>query len=352
MTSTDLMYDLETDIMGNLVKHLKKGNLASANWQMSKLAQLGVVNKSNSAIIGTYIKTISRETILDIEEAGANALKLIEPTFQKGVKAGLLQDALPANASPSIRKLLATFQKQAGEGTNYTLQTLLKNSGQVYVDTVNKTALKLLSGVATPDQALAETIMTWAKSGIPSIIDKAGRQWTTESYVNMLMRTNIRSITTEIQFTRCDEYDVDLIEVSSHSDARPGCAPYQGRIYSRNGKNKKYPSLSSTSMGEAAGLFGVNCRHNLYPFVEGLSTKRNQPDPNTEKAYADSQTQRRYETSIRKSKREVKLAQADGNVKTVKHAKDTLRNRQDGLNSFLKSSGRTRRSNRERIYNV
>lgn len=60
------------------------------------------------------------------------------------------------------------------------------------------------------------------------------------------------------------------MEVTAHAGARPEHAEWQGKIYSRSGKSKKYPSLKDkTGYGTGPGLGGWNCRHSMFPFYEG-----------------------------------------------------------------------------------
>ena len=352
-TANTLLYDVETQIMENIVTFLSKGKIDDANWQMSRLESYGALNTENRKIITRFSEQVGTLSKEEVKEAMANALKEIEPQFIKAKKAGAsLLDALPPNASPALRDMLASYQGRAVQGMNYTMQTLLDNAGQVYIASVNKASLLILSGSYSIDDAIAQTVREWSKQGIPSIVDKAGRQWSTESYAQMVMRSTVRSVTTDVQFQRCDEYGIDLIEVSSHVDARPGCAPYQGKVFSRNGKTKWYPLLSSTTYGEASGLFGVNCRHQTYPFFPGVSTQTFPERPFNEEAYENSQTQRKHERGIRQSKRELAVMEKTKDQKAIEQAKQTLKNRENNLMGFLKESDRTRRINREQIYKV
>lgn len=62
-----------------------------------------------------------------------------------------------------------------------------------------------------------------------------------------------------------------MVEVTAHSGARPEHAEWQGKIYSRSGKSKKYPDLvEATGYGTGPGLGGWNCRHSMFPYYEGM----------------------------------------------------------------------------------
>lgn len=62
----------------------------------------------------------------------------------------------------------------------------------------------------------------------------------------------------------------DLVEVTAHAGASPEHAGWQGKVCSRSGKSKKYPSIvEATGYGTGPGLGGWNCRHNMFPYYEG-----------------------------------------------------------------------------------
>ena len=84
--------------------------------------------------------------------------------------------------------------------------------------------------------------------------------------------------------------DWDLVLVSAHMGARTGDGGenpgnhswWQGKIYSRSGKSKKFPPFSLTGYGTASGLSGVNCRHSFgasdgefNPYTELSAQKQN-----------------------------------------------------------------------------
>ena len=108
-----------------------------------------------------------------------------------------------------------------------------------------------------------------------------------------------------MQLDLAAEMDCDLVEVTSHSGARPSHAEWQGKVYSISGKSKKYPPLSHTGYGTGDGLKGWNCRHDFYPFFEGISERASFPVDIAEnqKEYEAAQRQRAIERSIRSSKR-------------------------------------------------
>ncbi|PFD98913.1 minor capsid protein [Bacillus sp. AFS023182] len=339
-----LKYDMELLLTADDFKEYQ-------HWRVVQLNKLGKLNQQQMNTMARYSGKTAEEIRKMLEAAGFTAVEQHEALYLEAVQAGSLVAAPAMYTSAALIGILNAYEQQALETFNLINTTMLKQSQQVYLDILNKTVGKLLGGVITAQQALRQTVSEWAQRGIPALIDKAGKRWSTEGYVNMVTRSVSQNVANEMQMTRMDEYDVDLIEVSSHIGARLRCSPYQGRIYSKSGKSRRYPPFSSTSYGEAAGLLGVNCRHVIYPYIQGKSTKRYEPydDEENDKVYKESQQQRHLERQIRKAKKEVKVMEALGDVEGVKEAKNKVSQRQAAMRDFLKETGRKRNYNREQI---
>ena len=108
--------------------------------------------------------------------------------------------------------------------------------------------------------------------------------------------------------------------------------------------------ISSTSYGEPAGLYGINCGH-VPPnvFIPGLGKARGTVPEEAENnaRYAESQEQRGLERRIRYAKREIAMLEASGLDATK--AKEKLKRAQADMRAFINRTGRTRRSDREQI---
>ncbi|CAI8738196.1 minor capsid protein [Bacillus pseudomycoides] len=321
------------------------------HWRIVQLNKLGKLNQQQMNTMARYSGKTAEEVRKMLESAGFTAVEQHEPLYQEAVQAGIIAAAPAMYTSAALIGILNAYERQALETFNLINTTMLKQSQQVYLDILNKTVGKVLGGVITAQQALRQTVSEWSQRGIPALIDKAGKRWSTEAYVNMVSRSTSQNVANEMQMTRMDEYDVDLVEVSSHIGARPRCAPFQGRIFSKNGKSKRYPPFSSTSYGEPAGLLGINCRHVIYPYIQGKSTKRYEPydaDENS-RVYKESQQQRHLERQIRKAKKEVKVMEALGDSEGVKEAKNKVSQRQAAMREFINQTKRKRQYNREQI---
>ena len=178
----------------------------------------------------------------------------------------------------------------------------------------------------------------------------------------MDMRSTLANTARAAQDMRCDQYGIQLIEVSSHMGARPLCAPYQGRIFSRDGSKGittdgaggkiYYTPLSETSYGQPAGLFGINCGHVQYPFVPGVNFQRYFPYPEEENAerYKQFQRQRAMERDIRATKRECMMFNETGDKEAFDKASVRLKAQKKKYSDYCKDTGLKQHNDRTQVY--
>jgi hypothetical protein len=353
----DIYLQIQTQMLINIAKRLKgtPGLVIDdvVVWQATKLNQLGGLTQENIRVLARMAGVGVRDFMNMLREAGIEGIGPNESLLQAAMKKGApITPPPPPMQDPTIIRILGTYEAQARDILNLVNSTMLAQSQQVYRDIINRTTAEVLAGTKTHQEALRSTVKAWARQGIPALIDKQGRRWSAEGYISMVTRTMSNRVTNDMQETRFDGWGVDLVEVSSHAGARPKCAPYQGKIYSRGGRTPGYPSLSNTSRGQPDGLFGINCGHFQYPYFPGISEKRYNPYPaeQNDRAYQNSQIQRRLERAIRQAKTEARMLEAMGDEEGAREARKLVRKRQAQMRKFIEETGRTRRRDREQIY--
>lgn len=141
--------------------------------------------------------------------------------------------------------------------------------------------------------------------------------------VRRAVLTGLNQLTGQVQEANAEKLGAEKFEVTWHSTARPTHQPWQGRVYT------KEDLVSVCGLGEVDGLKGANCRHDYFPFIEGISERvytdeqleeMNRKE-NEKKAYGDkeytayeaTQRQRYLETAIRAQRQKIKLLQ-EGNA--------------------------------------
>jgi hypothetical protein len=80
------------------------------------------------------------------------------------------------------------------------------------------------------------------KEGIAAFIDRGGHKWTLANYCAMSARTTSRQSSNFGEIFAKEDHD--LYYIVPHGSTCPICAKYEGRVYSRSGKNPNYPPLA------------------------------------------------------------------------------------------------------------
>ncbi|MEK5038777.1 phage minor capsid protein [Sporosarcina sp. FSL K6-3457] len=354
---TDIYIALEDEIFRMISKRLKTppelGKDYVLQWQVEKMQQLRMLNADT-------IKELSKATGLSasairqaVNDVGFATIEGLDDEL-KNVKQKLL-------APTQIDVILESFVKQSfREIDNFVNQTLITtNYGEgsvtnMYRKIVEESTGKVLAGTKTINQAVAETIVKWGNKGIAtSFVDKGGNVWDMERYVETVVRSTVNNTYNNLRLSRMDEYGVDLVLVSSYADAREICSKIQGQVASMSNptSNEKYPSIYDYGYGTPGGIRGINCRHILFPFIEGVNTN-NQPQYDPEEAAARGklvQKQRGLERDIRKAKREYNIANELKDKDAIAKARNKILTRQGKLREFIGETGLPRRRDKEQL---
>lgn len=373
---TDLIVGLETDLIANIAAYLAAGKIEedTAKWKMKKLAELGKLTKQNAKTIAEYAGKTPELLELTLQRAANSAIQELAPGLKRMVQEGLIDRRATPSMSGNMLNSLKMLQKQAKKDlnlTNTTMKYKAKNAAmqvinrtaelankQEYIDSLNKATGKVVTGIEARQSAMRECIGEMTQKGIPAFVDKNGRNWSPEAYTNMCIRSTVGSVAKETQFSLMDEYGLDLVEVSSHSGARPLCAKDQGKIFNRNGgggyttdldgKRIKFYSWRSSSYGKPAGLLGINCGHQIYPFLPGISVQTYFPYDEKENAkqYEKICNQRALERKVRASKRECTSLDTLCDKEGFDKAAYKLKQQEQQLKSYCEKNGLTYKPDR------
>lgn len=354
---TDIYVALEDELFRQIANRLKTNPEHNKDyvlqWQVEKMQQLRMFNletiRELSIATGITADTI-RQTI---EDVGNKTIQSVDDEVSGKYK------SLPPPTELDLT--LESYVKQTfRELDNFVNQTLITtNHGEgtvtrMYRKIVEETTAQVLVGNKTINQVVAETAIKWAEKGIETgFIDKAGRVWHLEHYADTVIRSTVNRTYNELRLSRMEEYDIDLVVVNSYPNARPACAQIQGRICSMSNPstNPKYPSIYEFGYGTPSGIRGINCRHILYPFIEGIN-ENNQKQVDESEAheqYQLSQKQRYYERQVRDAKRSLKLAEQVGDEATKQKYKQLVRNQQAKVRDFVNEYDLARRYDKERV---
>lgn len=332
--------DLQLTMIAKIARQLGKGkDLNDDDWKVLMLKSTGRLEQS----LNELVKGSTDGQAKAINDIKAKAMAEGYKDAESQLK-GLADVQSKAEFFKMNEKLLETVAEKLTQDTINANLTMLKSSMLEYTTAVNDAlALKEVGGI-TRNEAVQRVLKEWSKSGVPALKDRIGRKWQPDAYLNMVVRTNSLDIAKETQQRRAVDYKQDLIITSQHADQSPEHAIYANKIFSLSGNDPKYPPFSqATSNGF---MNRPNCRHSYYFYIPDVTTK-NKDLPKSDKAYDISQEQRLLERTIRKQKKQILAIESGGFDASLEKA--NLRDYQANMRNFIKDTGRTRRSDRERI---
>ena len=368
-------------ILINLARHfpyIAEGMTPGGSWdyQIRKLAEMGQVTRETEAIILESMKGADAALADLLEETIRDSLKGVEKPLRKAAEKGLLLGAgfLPPEVSPGQMQAFRAFYQQSADKLNLVNTVMLESTQEAYRATVADVAFRMdrtqgilntatgevVSGVSSMNQAVRDAVQKMVDNGITGYIDHGDHHWSPEAYVTMDIRTTMANTGRAAVWERMEAYGDDLYQVSYHDGARPLCYDWQGKVISRNdlsrdvedeeGNTVHVYAQSETTYGQAAGLFGINCKHYPIPFIPRFSRIRppEQDKEANDREYEESQQQRALERKYRYAKRDLMTAKARGDEEEITRQKIRVKNARTELNDFCEETGRARRSARER----
>ena len=354
-----LYAQLEEDILASMAGRINAMNLfiPATDWQFQKLAEM----QNSYDDILKRLSDASGKTEAELRElmqtATSESLK-----YDDAIHRGAGKSLPPLNQSAA---LLATLQAGIKRTNGYfenLCRTTANQGSKQFANVLDRAYMQVVSGAFTKEQAIQMAVKDLASQGIHAAQYKNGRKMSLEAAVRMNIITGVNQTCAQLQLERADEAGCDLVEVSAHAGARPDHELWQGKLYSRSGEHPKYPDfVSSTGYGTVTGLCGANCRHNFYPFYEGIS-KRAYTEKELEQMkartvpyngrmlteYEASQVQRKIERNMRRWKREKAGMKAAGQSTAEAQAK--LSHWRKEMENFTRQTGFKRHYSREEIF--
>ena len=350
---------------------------SSITYQADMLAQMGQVSMETMQIIRRNLKGVDRYLNAALEQVIVDSVQAVNPALYDAVKKGIFRPAAIPVVAPNQMRAFTLYYQQAANKLNLVNTVMLESTQQAYqatvADIVNRvqvtqTAIDIgagetITGVSTWNQATQHAINRMKANGITGFIDHGGHHWSAEAYVAMDIRTTVFNTGRAAVWETNQNFGNDLYQVSYHNGARPLCYPWQNKVISSTDNARTVVDLdgneihvyaqSETSFGEAAGLFGVNCKHYPNPFIPGVSVIRGEPQDEeaNAKTYAESQEQRRLERTLREEKRDLMMLKAQGAPEEMIAAQqEQVRQRSADIQDFCDSTGRARHRDREGVY--
>ena len=326
--------------------------ISAAEHQAARLLEAGRTQEEILQTLSGLTGRTQEELKRMMQEAGARSLRSDVAIYRN---AGM---TVPDEPSSTLRKLLiAGYRATLGEMKNL-CRTTAQTATKQFEDALDLAWLQIQSGAFDYNSAIRNAIGALAGHGITAIRYPSGHTDSIEVAVRRATVTGVNQTCCKLQWELSDELGCDLVEVSAHAGARPEHALWQGKVYSRSGKSKKYPDFrTATGYGTGAGLGGWNCRHSFAPYVEGapriysaealaeMETPKYEYNGGQLTEYEAQQQQRVNEREIRRRKREYVALDAAG--LDTSEAAVGLKTAREKQSDFLRKTGLKQQRDRE-----
>lgn len=311
----DIASQLHSNIMQKIIERMMlrigRGEdyllTATDRWQIEVLQDAGYLLEDIQKEISDKTKKQVKEIREAMEDTGVQALQWDDKIYRA---AGL--SPVPLLQSPELMRIMQrNYDSTVGEWRNFT-RTTANEAQRIFINQMDNAYNMVTSGAVSYTEAVRDMINNVSEVGV-KVNYPSGRKISIEAATMMIVRTGISQAAAEVSLERMKEMDWDIILVSSHLGARVGDGGqnpgnhswWQGKFYSRTGRDKRFPPFSETGYGAATGLCGVNCRHS-FGTGDGENNPFEQYDSEENwKAYEKQQRQRTLERRIRDSKRRV-----------------------------------------------
>lgn len=326
------MSDLEQRVMTDIVRRIKINGFstASADWQISRLQQLGESEES----IRKWIQEALAATDEELERIFSDEVYQEYYGHSRVYKHSGVEQ-IPLEENEELQQLITAVKRQTSETfQNMTGSTgfAIRNpaTGQItysplleyYQNTLDAAMLDIKSGAFDYRTVLNRTITQMTNSGLRWVDYDSGWHNRVDVAARRAVLTGIQQVQGKINEQVAHDLGTDSYEVTYHVGARPSHQAWQGRVWTMQ------QLIDVCGLGTVTGLKGANCYHDYNAFIPGVSVRtytdaqldEMMAEENTPKTYNGReyttyealQQQRKMETSMRATRQQIKLLEEGG----------------------------------------
>ena len=343
----DIYHQLTLELFDQVIDRIKERGSASLDdnpyiWQLEKMNEMGLLNEDNLKLISDRSGIAEEQLRHVIQNEGD---KIYKDTKQQLLEA---TGGTGTGASSLIQNNLAAYVNQTMNDIDNLINTTLPKSViGAYKSIIEEATAKVVTGLTTSDKAISDTVMKWAKKGFYGFTDSQGKHWKADTYARQVIKSTAWRVYREVRMAPAEELGIDTFYYHKKATAREMCAPLQHQIVTtgvaRTEKGERILALSDYGYGYAGGCQGINCTHEMTPYIPGVNYKPDLPDElkdlTPEEAIANANVQakqRALERSIRQSKEFLHVAEKLGDSELIDKYKSKVRIQQGAMRDYLK----------------
>jgi len=240
----DLYSAAENNILEKVSKRLSKNTADDpANWQHKKLLQIQKMRddvkeqisvldlempKEANGIIAKGYKEGLNSVDADLKRQGIARTKEGELYFSDQI--GIVETEVKIAFAKVDTTKVDALGKALTDQLKLTHPQIIRSTDDIYRQVIAESVSTTLTGSGTLRDAVQGSLNKFANKGVSGFVDKAGRNWTLQSYSEMACRSNLVQANLAGTQDRMDELGVSLVIVSYHPGSSDLCLPYEGKV--------------------------------------------------------------------------------------------------------------------------
>ena len=228
----DIYHQLSLDLFDQVVDRLKERGSASLDdnpyiWQLEKMNEMGMLNEDNVKLISEYSGIAEEQLRYVIQNEGYQVYKDTKTQLLESLDGGSFVDnsLIQANLSAYVNQTMFDID-------NLINTTLPMSVRKVYQAIVEESVAKVVTGLATSDKAISDTVMKWAKKGFYGFTDSQGKHWKADTYARQIIKSTAWRVYREANTAPALELGIDTFYYHKRPQ-QERCAPLSSTKSSR-----------------------------------------------------------------------------------------------------------------------
>lgn len=271
--TVDIYADAERILLARIARAIG-ADLDAPAWAEQKLMQVQLLRLQAQALLDSLTGQVE-QAVAEAVVTAYNRGTAAAVSDLAGVLGVALEDvADPVPGSAAVQRLAAEAITQVTATHGRILRVIVDAYRQIVADA----SAQVLTGVVTRREAAQRSLDTFAARGITGFIDRAGRGWQLESYVEMAVRTTTAQAAVNAHADRLQALGQDLVIVSDAPQECRLCRPWEGKVLSLSGGTvgtveggRGVRVAGSLADARADGLFHPGCRHSTGLYQPGVT---------------------------------------------------------------------------------
>lgn len=319
-----MFLELQNRIMRDVVRRIKKtgGITSTADYQLNRIQIIG----NSTEFIESEIKRLSGLTDPELWEIYDT---VIEKDYTRTKE---IYEQVNAHFTPyEDNEQMQTWAKAILSQTKHEIQNITRSMGfaldyggkkvftpfsEYYQKYLDRACMDIVTGAFDYNTVLRRVVKEMTASGIRTVNYASGYGNRAPVAVRRAVMTGVHQLAAQINEQVAKDLGTDTYEVTWHAGHRPSHW-WGGNVYT------KQELISICRLGEVDGLWGANCKHSYFAFVDGVSVRTYTPEQLREmeaneqvarsyqgkiyNAYEAQQRQRTLETRMRKQRSDIDL---------------------------------------------